>query len=177
MPAEISVILVGTMIVVAFLVFFLLSKSKMNRMQHFDEMQLLIRAKAYRNAFYTVICGLVVLMFLSTDFIGLDKLVDAPTQMCTVLMAGIMVFAIYCIKKEAFFGIDYDNKSYVYLIFGIGALNLVMGIWRVIDGTILEDGVIKFTHGASNLIMGVGFFVVFVALLLKKADGKSEVDE
>ena len=176
MPEKISVILVGMMILVAFLVFVFLAKSKVNRMQHFDEMQLLIRAKAYRNAFYTVISGLVVLMFLSTDFFGLDKLVDTPTQMCTVLMVGIMVFAIYCIEKDAFFGIDYDKKGYAYMIFGIGALNLIMGIWRVIDGTIWENGVIKFTHGASNLIMGIGFFVVFVALILKKSRGENEVE-
>ena len=177
MPENIEMILVIIMLMAATFTIAFLSKNSKLRTQHFDEMQLLIRATAYRNAFFTVLGVLAVLMVLSSDIFGLDRIFDTATQMCTALMAGITVFAVYCIKKDAFFGIDYDHKGYVYMIFGIGVFNLVMGIWRLIDGTIRVDGVITFTHGASNLIIGVGFFIVLVALLLKKSDDKGEVGE
>lgn len=175
MPEKIEMMLVAIMLLAAILTIAFISKNSKLKMQHFDEMQLLIRATAYRNAYFTVIGVLAALMVLST--FGLNNIVDTATQMCTALMAGITVFAVYCIKKDAFFGIDYDNKGYVYMIFAIGVFNLVMGIWRLIDGTIRVDGVITFTHGASNLIIGAGFFIVLVALLLKKSDDKSEVGE
>ena len=177
MPEKIEMMLVAIMLLAAILTFAFISKNSKLKMQHFDEMQLLIRATAYRNAFFTVLGVLAALMVLSTDIFGLNRIVDTATQMCTALMAGITVFAVYCIKKDAFFGIDYDNKGYVYMIFGIGVFNLVMGIWRLIDGTIWVDGVITFTHGASNLIIGAGFFIVLIALLLKTSDDKGEVGE
>ena len=177
MPEKIEMMLVAIMLLAAILTFAFISKNSKLKMQHYDEMQLLIRATAYRNAFFTVLGVLAVLMVLSSDIFGLEKIVDTATQMCTALMAGITVFAVYCIKKDAFFGIDYDRKGYVYMIFGMGLFNLVMGILRVIDGSIRVDGVIKFTRGASNLIIGIGFFIVLVALLLKKSDDKSEVGE
>ena len=175
MPEKIEMMLIAIMLLAAILTIAFISKNSKLKMQHFDEMQLLIRATAYRNAYFTVIGVLATLMVLST--FGLNNIVDTATQMCTALMAGITVFAVYCIRKDAFFGIDYDNKGYVYMIFAIGVFNLVMGIWRLIDGTIRVDGVITFTHGASNLIIGAGFFIVLVALLLKKSDDKSEVGE
>lgn len=177
MPEKIEMILVAIMLLAATLTFAFISKNSKIKTQHYDEMQLLIRAIAYRNAFFTVLGVLAVLMVLSSDIFGLEKIVDTATQMCTALMAGITVFAVYCIKKDAFFGIDYDRKGYVYMIFGVGLFNLVMGVLRVVDGTIRVDGVITFTHGASNLIIGAGFFIVLVALLLKKFDDKSEVGE
>ena len=175
MPEKIEMILVAIMLLAAILTIAFLTKNSKIRTQHYDEMQLLIRATAYRNAFFTVIGVLAALMVLAT--FGLNNIVDTATQMCTALMAGITVFAVYCIKKDAFFGIDYDQKSYLYMIFAIGVVNLIMGIWRVIDGSIRVDGVITFTHGASNLIIGLGFSIVFVTLLLKKSNDKSEVGE
>ena len=177
MPENIEMILVIIMLLAATFTIAFLSKNSKLRTQHFDEMQLLIRATAYRNAFFTVLGVLAALMVLSSDIFGLNRIVDTATQMCMALMAGVTVFAVYCIKKDAFFGIDYDQKRYVYLIFVIGLFNLVMGILRVVDGSIRVDGVIKFTHGASNLIIGAGFIIVLVALLLKRSDDKGEVGE
>ena len=177
MPENIEMILVIIMLLAAILTIAFLSKNSKLRTQHFDEMQLLIRATAYRNAFFTVLGVLAALMVLSSDIFGLNRIFDTATQMCMALMAGVTVFAVYCIKKDAFFGIDYDQKSYLYMIFAIGVVNLIMGIWRVIDGSIWVDGVITFTRGASNLIIGAGFFIVLISLLLKKSDDKGEVGE
>ena len=92
-------------------------------------------------------------------------------------MAGLVTFAVQCILNDAFFGLEDASKGYMALIIAIVASNLLLGILRIIDGSLWVNGVFKFTKGGSNLIMASGFAIVLVALLIKRARGKNEVPE
>jgi hypothetical protein len=51
-----------------------------------------------------------------------------------------------------------------------------MGILRILDGSLFENGVITFASGAS-FICGLSFVIILIALAIKKASMGSEVAE
>ena len=159
------------------LVIFMISASRGKaKMKSFDEMQHIIRGKAYRNAFFVVIGLLAFTIFLSA-IVDIYQIIDSPSVLCIVLMAGVVTFAVQCILNDAFFGLEDACKGYMALIIAIGAINLLLGVLRIIDGSLWVNGVFKFTKGGSNLIMASSFAIVLVALLIKRARGKNEVAE
>lgn len=162
-------------IVVAVIVFLLFNK-KISKGKNFDEMQKIIRYNAYRNAFYVEVIALTVLIFVSA-VIDIFQYIDTPSMLCAIMMVGMVTFAGICIYNDAFFGLDEKSSGYIVLILCIAALNLAVGILRISDGTLWENGVITFTKGGANLIMAISFAVVLVILLLRKARAKNEVTE
>ena len=76
--------------------------------------------------------------------------------------------------KDAFFGFDYKKQSFIYMVFLIASLNLGMGVWSIIDGSLWDKGAITFNDGGSNLIIGIGFFIVFATLMVKRFESKSQ---
>ena len=92
------------------------------------------------------------------------------------MMIGIVTSVVYCIFKGAFFQIGQNGTYYIALCAFIGLLNTGMGILRLVDGSLFENGVITFSSGAS-FICGLSFVIVLIALAIKKVSIGSEVAE
>lgn len=144
--------------------------------RHFDEMQLKIRSDAYRSGFLITLAGLCILTFLMEDEGGILKWVDPSIVVFTVMMAGIVTFAVECIRKEAFFSFNDKGRSYMILCVIVCVVNGGMGIARIVNGTLWDNGRITFERG-STLVCGLSFLVLLIAFLVKEFRRKSEVME
>ncbi len=142
--------------------------------QHYDEMQLKIRADGYRLGYFVTIALLLVLLpVLDSDLI---QFISPSFAVYVVMMVGIVSSVVYCIFKGAFFQIGQNGTYYIVFCAFIGLLNTGMGILRIADGSLYENGVITFASGAS-FICGLSFVVVLAALVIKKISMGSEVSE
>lgn len=143
------------------------AKNKINANAHFDEMQLQNRATGYKLGFMVTIACMLVVLFLMDDFVGLSSFVEPSLAIFIALMIGIVTFAIYCIRKEAFFRVGDKGTSYIVLCTVIFLMNGILSSLRIIDGTILENGRITFEHG-GGLVCSVSFLMILITLIMKK---------
>ena len=144
-----------------------------------DERQRLIRGKAFTAAFYAV-TGLDALIILLYS-IGIT-IMSAEVLAALHLYLGVMVFAVYCAVKDAYFSPSDVKSPYRYpLVLGaIGILNLIGGIAQARADGIIENGML--TNRCFGLLIGLSFSflsVVFLirAIRLKKSEQGDENDE
>jgi len=170
-------LLVGITLAAAIAVALLIRKKISKQNTHYDERQLMLRAAGYRIGFIGTIAAVFVLIFLYSFDGGIEDVIEPALSMFIAVMIGIVVFAVYCIRKGAFLQINANGNSYIILLLVIIVLNGALGIWRMVDGTLWENGVMMFTRGGSNLVLAIGFFIVLVALLADNTRRKGEAAE
>ena len=159
--------------VICAIVWFIKKSSKVEK--HFDEMQLQLRAKGYAAAYATAVVGMGAFMLLyETGQIGF---IDPAVSLMAVLMASVAVFAVYCIRHEAFFSIGDKGNYYMVLCAIVVVLNGLSAVSAIMGGKFLQDGRLSFSGGAANLLTGLTFLAVLIALLVKKLGRESEADE
>ena len=138
----------------------------------FDERQMAVRGRGYMFAFYIIILVMCLMPVVMTDeiqtFLG-DLIYFIP------LCVGLPVHVMYCVWKNAYVELNLNVKSWVVLMIFIGIFNLILGVSRIIDGTIIEDGVLQ--ANAINLYLGILVFVILIELLIKNAIDRKEADE
>ena len=142
--------------------------------KHYDEMQLKIRATGYRIGFFTALALMAVLMLLfELDCLGI---VSPAFALLAVLMVSITVFAVYCIRHEAFLSVDGQGKRYIALFTLVVLCNGLTSALRLIRGEALENGRLTLSFG-SPLLMTVAFLVILAALLIKTVKAGKEAAE
>ncbi len=152
-----------------------LAKSKrVGQETHYDEMQLKNRADGYR-------MGYLVTIFLMAAYLlgyeaDLMKALSPSFAVYAILMLGFAVFAVFCIQKEAFFSIGQKGKGYMISCAVVVVATGALAISRIVDGTLLEDGVITLGHG-SSLVMCPCFLLILVAIIYKMISSGKEADE
>ena len=129
----------------------------------YDEMQMMNRDKGYKVGFFTILIMLGVEIFAS-EIIGL-KLMDVAMMLFIPLMTGVTIYACYSIVKGAFFAINDKGISYTVMIGVIALCNIATGVIRVVNGSVVKNGVITF-DGAEALVMGIGFLIIAITSLI-----------
>ena len=142
--------------------------------KEFDEMQLLIRAKGYRLAFLTALILLAVLVLLLE--LNLLEAVTPAFAVFGVLMISVTVFAIYCIRHDAFLGIREKSKNTVILFSVIVVVEIVNTVRSLVRGELLEDGRLTFC-GGSPVLLGAAFLILLITLMVETARGRKEAAE
>ena len=169
---EILTVIVG----IAVIIVFVWAMKKTRKVQpHFDEMQLQLRAKGYAAAYVTTLIGMGSFMLLYET--GKIDFIDPAVCFMAVLMASVAVFAVYCIRHEAFFSIGEKGNYYMLLCAAVVVLNGISAATSIAGGGLMKDGRITFSGGAANVLTGLTFLAVFIALLVKKLGRGSEADE
>ncbi len=163
--------IIGIGIVALLVLLIWLIKRKSAQSQHYDEMQLKIRADGYRLGFFVTLF-LIVAAILAVEC-GLDQYIASSLVMFTALMAGIVSFAVYCVMKEAFFSIGDKGGFYIVICLIIVLLDGGLSVSRIVDGSFWEGGAVSFPHGAG-LVCALAFLVLLVALLIKKLQLRKE---
>ena len=158
--------------VVIILVILTFARSKKSKKEpHYDEMQIRIRATGYKIGFFVTLIGVFLLAFLTEMSDAFSRAVPPVFGMAAVGFAGIVVFAVYCIFKDAFYSIGQNRKSYVILCAVIVVMNGA-GIVPQIRSRSL------FLADYMNLLCFVCFAVILIALLVKGViDRREEVAE
>lgn len=167
-----SLLVLLVLVVLAGVILMVSRSSKRER--HFDERQLMLRARGYRLG-YTVT---VVLMLLLTFLLDYDALtfVSPALGVYAVLMIGLVTFAVFCIMNDVFFSVGEKGGYYIVICAAIVVLDGLIVIARLADGSLLESGVLTFSVG-SSAVMALGFLVILAALVIRKLRAEREADE
>ena len=139
-----------------------------------DERQRLIRGKAFTAAFYAV-TGLDALIILLYSM-GIT-IMSAEVLAALHLYLGVIVSAVYCAVKDAYYSPSDFKSPYRYpLVLGIiGILNLIGGIIQAKAGGIIENGML--TNRCFGLLIGLSFCFLAVVFLVRAIKIKNEPEE
>jgi hypothetical protein len=147
-----------------------------DRKQTFDERQLLIRAKAYRIGYISLIVAVIAITFLQT-WEKWTSTVDTPFAMLSALMFSLMVFGVYCVTHDAFFHRTDNPKAYLGICIAVMLLNVLAVIRHVKDnGTLFVGGKLTLSPGGNMLFSGM-FLVLVITIVIKMILVKREDEE
>ena len=149
-----------TVLAVAMLVACLISiivKSK--NPAKYDERQKRVQAKAHKVSYYLLMILLVIYAIID----NFTKFCDTMTGVFICICISIAVYASICIFGDAYTAVNQSNKSLVLIL--AGGFNLLVGIGNLIDGELVEDGLLSV--GSLNLAVGVMCTVIGIVALIR----------
>ncbi|MCR5507120.1 MAG: hypothetical protein K6F34_00385 [Lachnospiraceae bacterium] len=139
----------------------------------YDERQQKIRGKAYKYAFYTMVCYQLLLVGLSIAEI------TVPFESFVVEFFGIFlgatVLGAYCIWNDVYWGLNNDHKRY-YIIFSVCLLlNLLPVLMPALRGEFARSGM----SGAPmlNVIVIIMMMILIAELCIKHLVDRNKKDE
>ena len=153
-----------------------MAKRGSDRNISYDEMQLRIRGDGYKVGFTTLLISLVLFIFYYAMELPGSRSLEPALGLFLALMIGLVTFAVYCINKDAFFGVGQNGKRYITLCALIVVINVISAVSRFMEGEANETGTLSFSRWNSP-IMAVGFGIILISLLAKSAGTKDEADE
>ena len=138
----------------------------------YDERQERIRGVGYKYAMYANLIMLVAYMILSM-FIEDIPLYPGEVAL-TIIIVSVVIYALYCIRKDAFFGVRYKSRTYLILLGFVVVINLLGAVMALADGDWIEDGrYIEFGF-YSNMMCVIGFGTILAAILARNASRRKE---
>ena len=156
-------------VVVIFCVMRMMNKEKFTT--KYDEMQELVRGKAYKYAFWTVCILEAIAGFIGAS--GVTLPFENTTLHFVIMMVGVTVHTTYSIWHNAYIGLNTNVKRYTVVCVLIAILNFVNAILSIRSGSMFEDG--KFGFGFINLFIGVLFVFVAAEIFIRnRIDAKEE---
>ena len=148
-------------IVTAIIIFALTWKfSKKTMKGTFDERQELVRGRGYRYSAFTLLGLLVVDLVLESSGMFESLPVTRTLAIFIMILAGVMVYALYCIKNDSYFGVGTDTRTYRAVMWIVIVCNAISGFSGLKDG-VMVDGKLEFGPCASLL-----FCIAFVAIMI-----------
>ena len=149
-----------------------LTKTDKSNKCKYDERQQLVRGKGYQYGFFSMMAVCVISIFLHIGEVPLK--IEESVIYFVIILVGVGVYASYCILKDSYFALN-ENKKTVLILFGaVGVMNLFTGIGKIMDGQMVENGVVG--YDCINFLCGILFLVIFIMLLVKNALDKREDD-
>ena len=163
-------------IVTALIIFAVIWKfSKKSMKGTFDERQELIRGRGYKYASFTML-GLLVLDLLLESFDAFETLPVTRTLVIFIMiLAGVMVYALYCIKNDSYFGVGTDSRTYRAVMWVVIVCNAVSGFTRLKEGAMV-DGKLSFGPCAS-LLFCLAFVIIMISISVKQRKAAAEEAE
>ncbi len=164
-------------IVTALIVFALIWKfSKKTMKGTFDERQELVRGRGYKYACFTFL-GLLVLDLLIESYDAFETLpVTRTLAIFIMILAGVMVYALYCIKNDSYFGVGTDTRTYRAVMWIVIVCNAISGFSGLKSGA-LVDGKLAFGPCAS-LLFCIAFVIIMISISVKQRNlAKEEAAE
>ena len=136
----------------------------------YDEMQELVRGRAYKYAFWILVIYEVLLIL--ADCLNLDLRSSNYLLQFIGIIIAVMVHAIYSIWNDAYIGLNTNPKRFAIICTVISIINLAIGIGSITRVGLLENGMIR--DSLSNLLCGICFLVLAVVLFIKRSHDSAE---
>lgn len=139
----------------------------------FDERQERARGVAFKYGFFTLMFALFLYGML--DMI-LGRWCDAMTGAVLCLCAGVTVFAVTCIVKDAYLSLK-ENPRHIMTLFAVmSVVNIALGAVHILDGDMVENGILTFrcTNLAVGIMITAVLAVYIVNFLMGRRDGEAE---
>lgn len=135
-----------------------------------DERQRLIQGNAFRYGFFTL--ALVECIYALADS-TFELPIESWVGNIGCVMFGCLVNVIYCIWKDAYFGLHANRKQILLLMIILGISNTMQTMCKLTDGVLWENGQI----GINGIFpMSAMFFWFAAAAVIAKmvADKKAQ---
>lgn len=131
-------------------------EQRANNKRKYDERQRVEQGRACQYAYITLICYLVSCLFLNQvfDIVWCDN----TFGLLLGIAFSLTVFLAYCVFQDAYFSINDSKTGAMIGVNAIGLVQLLVGIGHIVDGDIIQNGII--TDNAINLL----FFAVILLL-------------
>lgn len=155
-------------IVTALLVFAIVRKftKKAIRTGTFDERQELVRGRGYKFAFFVLLWMLVLDLLLESINAFETLPVSRTLAIFIMLLAGLTVYALYCIKNDSYFGVGTDTRAYRAVMWIVIVCNGISGFMGLKDGAMV-DGKLSFGPCAS-LLFCLCFIIIMISISVKQ---------
>lgn len=139
----------------------------------FDERQERARGVAFKYGFFALMFSIILYGILD---MALGRWCDAMAGASLCLCAGLTVFAVTCIVKDAYLSLKENPRNIMTLFAVISVVNIAFGAVHILDGDMVENGILTFR--CTNLVVGLMTTVVLavyiVNFLLGRRDGEAE---
>lgn len=127
----------------------------------FDERQERARGVAFKYGFFSLMFALFLYGML--DMV-LGPWCDAMTGAVLCLCAGVTVFAVTCIVKDAYLSLKENPRTIMTLFVVISVVNISLGVVHILDGDMVENGILTFR--CTNLAVGIMVTVVLAVYIV-----------
>lgn len=138
----------------------LLFKKKVLDM-HFDERQERARGKAFQYGFFTLLIAVYVYGVSDVMF---GKWCDVLTGVTLCVAAGLCVFAVTCILKDAYLSLREKPRIVMTMFALLSIINLGFGAMHHASPGLVENGVLTFR--AVNPIIGFATLVILIVYIV-----------
>ncbi|MBQ3291844.1 MAG: hypothetical protein IJH43_05675 [Mogibacterium sp.] len=165
-------------IVTALIIFALIWKfSKKGLKGTFDERQELVRGRGYKYATFTMLILLAIELLIESFDLFETLPITRTLTLFFIILAGVLVYAFYCIKNDAYFGVGTDARTYRIVMWAVIIVNAISGIIGLKNGAMV-DGKLAFGPVASLLFVAA-FIMILVAMSIRNNShaGEEESDE
>ncbi len=139
----------------------------------YDEMQELVRGRAYKYAFWILLIYEALLII--ADCCNLDLRSSNYLLQFIGIIIAVMVHAIYSIWNDAYIGLNTNPKRFAIISVLIALLNLAIGIGSITRVGLLENGMVR--DSFANLLCGICFLVIAIVLFIKHKQDIAEESE
>ena len=165
---------VGIMIglVICLVLFRYMNKDRHVKTQY-DEMQEIIRGRAYKYAFCVMAVCEAILGILALGEVRLPM--HAMVVHFSVLLIGIIVQCTYCIFKDAYIGINTNSRRFIIVMIVAGLINFLGCAGAIRSHEMVVDGILE--TPAINLLCGVMCLVICLEVGIKNLMDKRESEE
>lgn len=161
--------------IVTALVFFIIIWKfiKKNNMKgKFDERQELVRGRGYKYSAFTLIIMLTVDL-IAESYGAFEKLpVGRTLAIFFMILTGVTVYALYCIKNDSYFGVGTDIRTYRAVMWVVIVCNAVSGISGLRSGAMV-NGKLEFGPWAS-LLFCLAFAIIMISIGIKQRSMANE---
>ena len=150
----------------------LIRKKQHSQDREYDERERLVRGEAYRYAFTAIVLFAAFHVF-ALLLLGHPLMADGVSSLLGIFLA-IAVFAVYCIRNNAFKTMRTSSgfRSYSILLIIVVGINTWSGIMSARDGSLLEDGILQ--TPVSSFACAACFLVVLIAMIMQNVANKKE---
>lgn len=139
----------------------------------FDERQERARGVAFKYGFFTLMGS--IFLYGASD-LAVGRWCDALAGGSLCLAAGILVFAVTCILKDAYLSLREHPRQIMTLFVLLSLCNLGLGVLQAAHGKLVEDGILTFR--VVNLVVGIMtlaiLMVYIVNFLLRDRETEAE---
>ncbi|MBQ9674061.1 MAG: hypothetical protein IJV39_05500 [Ruminococcus sp.] len=149
----------------------LIKKYSMDDSNRYDERQVAMRSKAYKFGFGTVLAYNVLYYLATAIFFEKPLMQDGIAPMVGVCL-GLVVFAIECIRNDAFFSIRQNPWVYMLLCLIVVLSNGYVSFQNIRDGLLIKDGLM--TESCLQPIITVTFLIIIIAIIVKLIFSREE---
>ena len=154
-------------IIVALILFLIIWRFNKKKLKgQFDERQELVRGRGYKYASFTLL-SLVTLDLLLEGFGAFETLpFTRELFLFFVILAGVMVYALYCIKNDSYFGVGMDTRTYRAIMWVVIVCNAISAVSGLMNGGAMVDGKLAFGPWAA-LIFVIAFIILMISLKVR----------